>query len=186
MNVSAGRWINAAVGMCVLTPDGRFEEVNDAACEFFGYDADTLKQKTWQELTAPEYLEADLQDYNDIREGRTDSFRVIRQYIHADGHLIWGDLSVSCIRDEHGHVENFFALITDVTLVERRLRERLEFEELMSRAITDGRLVVYAQPIVDARTGRVVEEELLVRMVGPDGESDRSRRSSFRKPSGSA
>ena len=38
------------------------------------------------------------------------------------------------------------------------------------RAITDGRLVVYAQPIVDARTGRVVEEELLVRMVQPGGE----------------
>ncbi len=162
---------NAAVGMCVLTPEGRFEEVNDAACEFFGYDAETLKQKTWQELTQPEFLtEADLQGYNDVREGRADSFRVIRQYIHATGRLIWGDLSVSCIRDEHGHVVNDFALITDVTLVERRLRERLEFEELMSRAITDGRLVVYAQPIVDARTGRVVEGELLVRMVEPDGE----------------
>ncbi len=161
---------NAAVGMCVVTPDGHFEEVNDAACEFFGYDVDTLKQKTWQELTPPESLtEADLQGYNDIREGRADSFRAIRQYIHASGRLIWGELSVSCIRDEHGHVENYFALITDVTRVERRLRDRLEFEELMSRAITDGRLVVYAQPIVDARTGRVVEEELLVRMVEPDG-----------------
>ena len=162
---------NAAVGMCVVTPEGRFEEVNEAACEFFGYDADSLKQKTWQELTPPESLtEADLQGYNDIRAGRADSFRAIRQYIHATGRLIWGELSVSCIRDEHGHVEHYFALITDVTRVERRFRERLEFEELMSRAISDGRLVAYAQPIVDARTGRVVEEELLVRMVEPDGE----------------
>ena len=47
---------NAAIGMCLITPDGRFEEVNDALCELFGYPADTLTQKTWQELTAPEFL----------------------------------------------------------------------------------------------------------------------------------
>ncbi len=33
-----------------------------------------------------------------------------------------------------------------------------------------GRMVAYAQPIVDARTGRLVEEELLVRIVGSDGQ----------------
>ena len=161
---------HAAVGMCLINPEGRVEEVNDALCQFFGYDADTLKQKLWQEVTGPQYLEENLTNVNDILEGRIDSFRMINQYVHADGRRIWGDHSVSCIRDEHGRVENFLVLITDVTLVERRLRERLEFEELIWRAITDGRLVVYAQPIVDARTGRVVEEELLVRMVQPGGE----------------
>jgi len=161
---------NAAVGMGVLTPEGRLEEVNDALCQFFGYDAETLKQKTWQELTAPDDLEADLKNVDEVLEGRTDSYRMIKQYIHADGHPIWGDLSVSCIRDEHGHVENLISQVTDVTLVERRLRERLEFEEFMSRAIDDGRLVAYSQPIVDAHTGQMVEEELLVRIIDADGQ----------------
>ncbi len=161
---------HAAVGMCLITPDGRFEEVNDALCQLFGYDAETLMQKTWQELTAPEYLEADLQNVNDILEGRIDSYRMLKQYIHANGQRIWGDLSVGCIRDEHGHVDTFISQITDVTLVEHALRERLEFEEFISQAINHGRLVVFAQPIVDARTGRLVEEELLVRMVGSGGE----------------
>ena len=49
-------------------------------------------------------------------------------------------------------------------------REHLQFEEVLSRAIREGRLVPYAQPIVEARTGRVVEEELLVRMVTVDGQ----------------
>ncbi len=60
--------------------------------------------------------------------------------------------------------------VTERKRVERELRERLEFEEFISRAIGDGRLVVFAQPIVNARTGQLVEEELLVRMIGPDGE----------------
>ncbi len=161
---------HAAVGMCLIAPDGRFMEVNDALCQLFGYDAETLQQRTWQELTAPDYLEADLQKVNDVLEGRIDSYRMIKQYLHADGHPIWGDLSVGCIRDAHGRVEAFISQITDVTMVERELRERLEFEEFVSNAISDGRLIVFAQPIVDAHTGRLVEEELLVRMKGSDGE----------------
>lgn len=48
--------------------------------------------------------------------------------------------------------------------------ERQDFEDFIAAAITEGRLLVYAQPIVDARTHELAEEELLVRMVGPEGE----------------
>lgn len=106
---------NAAIGMCLIAPDGRFTEVNDALCRFFGYDAEALTAKTWQELTAPDYLEADLNKVSDVLDGRLESYRMVKQYIHADGHLIWGDLSVSCIRDEHGQVEYFISQITDIT-----------------------------------------------------------------------
>lgn len=160
---------HAAVGMCLLTPEGRVEEVNDALCQFFGYDSETLKQKTLQEVSPPDQLEANLKNVQDVLECRIDSFRMIKQYIHADGHPIWGDLSVGCIRDEHGQVENFISQITDVTLVEQAMRERLEFEDFLSRALSEGRVVVYAQPIVEAGTGQMVEEELLVRLVDSDG-----------------
>ena len=106
---------NAAVGMCLNSPDGRFNEVNDAACRLFGYDPETLKQKTWQELTPPEYLEADLQNITDLHEGRIDSFRVTKQFIHPDGHLFWADVSVSCNRDEDGRLLHDIALFIDVT-----------------------------------------------------------------------
>lgn len=59
--------------------------------------------------------------------------------------------------------------VTDAGSTGIASRERVEFEELLSRAIAEGRLVAYAQPIVDARTGEVVEEELLVRMMAVDG-----------------
>jgi sigma-B regulation protein RsbU (phosphoserine phosphatase) len=40
---------------------------------------------------------------------------MITRYICADGRPIWGDLSVSCIRDETGQVEDFMSQITDIT-----------------------------------------------------------------------
>lgn len=106
---------NAAVGMCLIDPAGGFIEVNDALCEFFGYDADSLKRMTWQELTAPDYLDADLSKVEDLLNGRMDSYRMLKQYVHSCGDLIWGDLSVSCVRDDQGRVEQFISQITDVT-----------------------------------------------------------------------
>ena len=121
----------AAIGMCLLAPDGRLEEVNDALCELFGYDAETLVQKNWQELTAPEYRGSGLQDMKDVLEGRMDSYRRVKEYLHADGHRVWGDLSVSCIRDENGQVENFIAQITDITArVEAEERNRVLAQQL--------------------------------------------------------
>ena len=160
---------NAAVGMCLMTADGRVEEVNHEMCRFLGHDADTLRQKTWEDVTDPDYREENQKYITAMLAGHLDSYRIINQYVHADGHQIWGDHSVTCIRDEDGRLENFLIQVADVTPVESELRERLEFEEFLSGAITDGHLVAFAQPIVDARTGQLVEEELLVRIVGPDG-----------------
>ena len=63
-------------------------------CEFFGYDADALKSKTWQALTAEADTRADMDNVADVMAGRIESYRVTKQYVHADGHPIWGDASV--------------------------------------------------------------------------------------------
>ena len=122
---------NAAIGMCIVTPDDRFEAVNNALCQFVGYDAETLMAKNWQELTVPEFLPADLKNVRDVREGRTDSFRLVKQFIHSDGHRIWGDLSVSCVRDGDGRVDRFISQVIDVTAAtEARARNDLLTQRL--------------------------------------------------------
>jgi len=125
---------NSGVGMGVLTTDGRFEAVNPAICDFFGYDAETLVAKTWQELTAPDYLEADAHNVSEVLAGRIESYRMKKQYIHADGHLIWGDLSVSCVRTPGGEVENFLSQIIDIT-AEVAAREQLAERDAQNREL---------------------------------------------------
>ena len=147
---------SAAIGMCVLSPDGVVMAVNDALCRLFGYDAETLKRKTWQELTAPEYLDADQQNITALLEGRLDSYRMLKQYIHADGHRIWGDLSVSCVRDENGQVEDAIAQIVDVTAtLEATERYRLLAEnvaDVVLRVDADG-TIVWVSPSVEKAMG---------------------------------
>lgn len=116
---------SAAVGMCLARPEGAFLQVNDAICEFFGYHAEALLEKTWIELTAPEYLRADLDKVADLVAGRVDSYRMVKQFIHADGHRLWGDLSVGCLRREDGSVEVTIAQIIDIT-AQVEAEQRLE------------------------------------------------------------
>lgn len=126
---------NAAIGMCFIDANGRFEAVNDALCQLFGYDAQTLTRMSWQELTAPDFLEADLKNVDDIIKGRIDHYRTVKQYVHADGHLIWGDLSVSCVRDENGEVENFISQISDITeAVEANARNHVLAQRLQKQS----------------------------------------------------
>ena len=48
-----------------------------------------------------------------------------KRYLHADGHVIWVQLSVSVVCDEHGSPEHFVAQTQDIT-EPKRLRARLQ------------------------------------------------------------
>ncbi|MGH2942272.1 MAG: putative bifunctional diguanylate cyclase/phosphodiesterase, partial [Solirubrobacteraceae bacterium] len=47
---------------------------------------------------------------------------------------------------------------------------RISWPDRIRRALDEERLVLYAQPILDIRAGEVTRYELLLRMLGPDGE----------------
>ncbi len=77
--------------------------------------------------------------------------------------------------DADGQVQAIAEIATDVTerqRVERDLGEWLEWEEKIGRAVHEGRLLVYSQPIIDLATGELWGEELLVRMQGDKGSDD--------------
>ncbi|MBU3750301.1 MAG: PAS domain S-box protein [Mycobacterium sp.] len=117
----------SAVGTCLARTDGALLEVNDALCEFFGYDEATLLSKNWIDLTAEDYLEADLGHIAELVAGRIDSYRMTKQFIHADGHRIWGDQFVACVRRSDGDVQTVIGQIIDIT-EEVEYRERLKAE----------------------------------------------------------
>ena len=119
---------NAAVGMALARADGTLLNVNAALCEFFGYDAETLSVTPWSELTA------DLSNFADLIAGSVDSYRGVKQYVHADGHRIWGDGFAGCLRAADGSVETVVIQIVDVT-ASVAAREQLAFHESRNRAL---------------------------------------------------
>jgi PAS domain S-box-containing protein len=71
--------------------------------------------------------------------------------------------------DEEGRPVETCTIATDVTERKEReseRRERIAWTDRIGSALEDDQMLVFAQPIVDVRTGEQVSEELLVRMRG--------------------
>ncbi len=123
---------HAAIGMCLISPEGQFLVVNPALCGILGRDAQTLLACTWQELTHPDDLEVDLGLVEDVLQDRIPSYRLLKRFLRPDGEVVWGDLSVSCVREDDRSVRNFVSQIVDVSAriaaeqEIRRLNEELE------------------------------------------------------------
>jgi PAS domain S-box-containing protein len=76
------------------------------------------------------------------------------------------------LRDEDG-IYGVCGIAIDMTERQERedaLRSKVEWSFRIRNAIDNDRLVLHSQPIVELATGRVVQEELLVRMLGDDDE----------------
>lgn len=104
----------AAVGIAHLTPDGKWVRVNQYFCDLLGYSLYELTQKTFQDLTHPDDLSADLQNVADLLEGKIPSYTMEKRYIRKDGSAVWGQLTVSLVRSESGVPKHFISIVKNI------------------------------------------------------------------------
>ncbi|MFN8185288.1 MAG: PAS domain S-box protein [Candidatus Nanopelagicales bacterium] len=162
----------ASIGMCLVAPNGSFLAVNPALCELLDRDEEALTSSTWQELTHPDDVAADAALVQEMLDGRRESYRLLKRYLRPDGKIIWGDLSVSCVRDADGSVRHFVSQITDLTARVEAEQKQAEAEEhyrvvaeyasdFVMRLDADNR-IVWASPTIRKRLGHLPAD-----MIGP-------------------
>ena len=125
---------NAAVGMAHVAPDGSWLRVNRRVCEIVGYEPEELLQITFQDITHPDDLEADLGLLQETVEGKRDNYRIDKRYFRKDGSIVWVTLTVGCVRKPDGEVDYFISVIQDVT-EQKRMHRALAESEARFRAI---------------------------------------------------
>ncbi|WDT79596.1 MAG: PAS domain S-box protein [Candidatus Manganitrophus sp.] len=86
------------VGMAMTAPNKGFIEVNDQLCKILGYERGELLQKTWEEMTCPDDLASDVALFNRVVAGEMDGYSIDKRFIHKDGRVIHGTMSVKCLR----------------------------------------------------------------------------------------
>jgi PAS domain S-box-containing protein len=132
LRVSEERFRNAfkhaAIGMGLVTPDGHWLRVNHALCEMTGYSESELLTKTFQDITHPDDLEADLVHVQQLLAGEIQKYQMEKRYFHKDGHALWILLSVSLVRDAEGNPLHFISQIQNIT-------ERKRAEEYLQRGL---------------------------------------------------
>lgn len=131
---------NAAIGMAIASPTGRWIQVNPALCDILGYNEAELLSTDFQSVTHPADQEKG-QFYLDLMASRTlETFQIEKRYIHKNGSIIWVQLNVSAVYDDQGQLIHQIAQIQDISerlLAENKLLKAKEQAEAAAQAKAD-------------------------------------------------
>jgi two-component system, cell cycle sensor histidine kinase and response regulator CckA len=144
-----GAFEHAALGMALVAPDGRWLRVNRALCEIVGYSERELLATTFQAITHPDDVDADVSSVHRMLAGEIKTYQREKRYFHGDGHVIWVLLSVSLSRDADGTPRYFISQVQDIT-ERKRADTELTRQALVFETIGDAVIVMDL-------TGRVVD-----------------------------
>ena len=157
---------HAPVGAALLDIEGHPVLTNRALQELVGYDGDQLAQLSFAEFTHPDDVDADLARFEQLIAGEIPEYTMEKRYIHADGHVVWGNLSVTIVRHDDGSPRYILGMVSDITARKHLERERLVFQRLVEAtsqgigmAHLDG-TVYYLNPSLRAMTSIGPKEEL--------------------------
>jgi diguanylate cyclase (GGDEF)-like protein/PAS domain S-box-containing protein len=134
----------ATIGMALVGLDGRWLKVNAAACEITGWPEAELLARSFQDITHPDDLDADLAQVELLLAGKISGYRMQKRYITCAGSEIWVMLSVSLARDASGRPRHFISQLQDIS-GRKRDEERLQEAELEARTQRD-----HAKAIISA------------------------------------
>ena len=116
-----GAFESSGIGFAIVGLDGGWIQVNPEICRIVGYSRDELRARTFQDITHPDDLDADLAQVRLLMAGDIRNYTMEKRYLSASGSVVWVLLTVSMVHGADGEPLHFVAQIQDIT--ERRLTE---------------------------------------------------------------
>jgi len=105
----------AAIGMALVSQDGRWLQVNRSLCEIVGYSEAELLTINIEAITHSEDVADLLMQQSRLIKSQVPGYQTEKRYIHKGGHEVWTLLSVSRVRDPETHSMRFIFQIQDIT-----------------------------------------------------------------------
>ena len=140
----------AAVGIAHVALDGRWLRINQKLCDIVGYSREELLTKSFQDITHPNDLGADLAYVQQMLAGKIKNYSMEKRYFRKNGTIVWVNLTVSLVLTPDGASEYFISVVEDISA--RKLAE----EEV--RLLQSIALAVSEAPDLDAALGIVLRK----------------------------
>ena len=154
---TAGQFKNAFEfspnGMAMVSLEGKWLKVNKILSQLLGYTQKEFLERSFNDVTHPEDVYTDLEMVKDLFSNRIKSYKIEKRYIHKNGNLVYGLISVSLLRDSEGNPLYFIAQINDIS-------ESVKAKEALKNSLND------LQTVMDATTQvAIIETDLIGNIV---------------------
>lgn len=117
-----------AVGMIHCDLNGQFLRVNQKFCNILGYNSEELLALTLADITYVDDLVVNENYARSLLDGEIDNYSIEQRYISKDGSLVWGNQTVSVVRETSGEAKYFVAVVADIN-ESKRVEEALRLAD---------------------------------------------------------
>ena len=117
----------APIATALLDRQGRPIISNSHLSKMVGYSNDELSKMTFADFTYPEDVDKDLNQFDELIEGKISAYNMEKRYVHKNGSLIWANLFVTLLRGEHGLPQDVIGMAEDIT---ERKRSEISIKRL--------------------------------------------------------
>jgi PAS domain S-box-containing protein len=93
---------HAVIGMALVSPDGRFLQVNRSLCDMLGYSEQDMLDLPWQVIAGAEEHESGPKHFRRLLDGQVQVEQVEQRCLHKNGQEVWIQVSTSLLRDANG------------------------------------------------------------------------------------
>ncbi len=124
---------NAALGVCYVSMDGKFQRVNNALQSMLGYSEHEIIEMRFNDITHPEDTAIGREVMAQLIQGTVNKSTFEKRYLRKDGSVFWAAVSTSLVKSK-GLPDHFITQIIDISeqrQAEAALRESKETAEMM-------------------------------------------------------
>ena len=142
------------LGVAITSPERGWLKVNDRVCSLMGYSRDEILKMIWAELTHPDDLAKDMEQFDLVLTGKIEKYALEKRFIRKDGEIIWASLAVGCVRKMDGGVDYMIAIIEDIT-ERKHAEDKIKKSEIRFKTIFNDAPLGIA--LIDSLTGEIYE-----------------------------
>jgi PAS domain S-box-containing protein len=106
---------HAGIGMALLDPHGVVIHANPALAAMFDRTAAEMVGIHFKDITHPDDIAADLEQFGKLVAGEVEFYKMEKRYVRWDGSVLWGNLTVTGIRDSQGQIERIVGQLENIT-----------------------------------------------------------------------
>ena len=111
--------------------------INPMFAQILGRTSHDFLSITWPEITHPEDLQADLEKFDEFKNGEIKGYSMEKRYLKPDGSVVWVHMIVSALHLLKNERINHLCLIQDITK-QKAMMQEIEQQKILLQSFIDS------------------------------------------------